>query len=191
MSSTNRGKERHKYDYYVTPIQPIKDFLQKFIATEQLGGGQDLLIADVCAGGDPVNPMSYPEAIKSLGLDEKLLTLDIREDSRAEVKGDYLEYAFKDEPDVIITNPPFNMALDMIRKALEDVKDGGYVAMLLRLNFIGSKGRKSFFDENMPKYLFIHHERISFTGDGKKDSIEYAHFVWQKNYKGDTKVFLL
>ena len=34
----------------------------------------------------------------------------------------------------------------------------------------------------MPKYCFVHHRRISFTDDRKTDSIEYAHFVWQKGY---------
>ncbi|HBF3986180.1 TPA: hypothetical protein KOD80_004273 [Clostridioides difficile] len=34
----------------------------------------------------------------------------------------------------------------------------------------------------MPKYIFVHNRRMSFTDDGKTDSIEYAHFVWQKGY---------
>ena len=62
----------------------------------------------------------------------------------------------------------------------KDVADGGYVAMLLRLNFWGSKARQDFFKNNMPKYCYIHPRRMSFTEDGKTDSIEYAHFVWQK-----------
>jgi hypothetical protein len=63
--------------------------------------------------------------------------------------------------------------------------------MLLRLNFFGTKIRKPFFTENMPKYCFIHHKRISFTNGGS-DSIEYAHFVWQKGHKTNyTKTYLL
>ena len=68
--------------------------------------------------------------------------------------------------------------------------------MILRLNFFGSQSRQKFFAENMPKYCFVHSKRISFFPEdfeldgkvykkGSTDSIEYAHFVWQKNYKQD------
>jgi len=36
----------------------------------------------------------------------------------------------------------------------------------------------------MPKYVFVHHRRISFTG-GTTDSIEYMHAVWQIGYKNE------
>ncbi|MDR2572281.1 MAG: hypothetical protein LBD23_18560 [Oscillospiraceae bacterium] len=64
-----------------------------------------------------------------------------------------------------------------------DVNDGGWIVMLLRLNFFGSKQRKPFWDKFMPRYVFVHHKRIGFTKGGGTDSIEYAHFCWQKgNY---------
>ncbi len=54
--------------------------------------------------------------------------------------------------------------------------------MLLRLNFFESKKRKEFFDKHMPEYSIVHHKRISFTPDGKTDSICYQHCIWRKNY---------
>ena len=107
-----------------------------------------------------------------------------REDSRAIIKGDYLKIdcktGYNNGYDIIITNPLFSLALEIIKKAIEDVKDGGYVIMLLRLNFFGSKKRYQFWQENMPKYIFVHSERMSFTDDGETDSIEYMHAIWQK-----------
>jgi 16S rRNA G1207 methylase RsmC len=41
--------------------------------------------------------------------------------------------------DMIITNPPFAIAQGIIEKSLEFCKGGGYVIMLLRLNYIGSQ----------------------------------------------------
>ena len=35
----------------------------------------------------------------------------------------------------------------------------------------------------MPKYVFVHNRRMSFAEDGKTDSIEYMHAVWQKGYR--------
>lgn len=109
-------------------------------------------------------------------------TIDIRNDSLAELKADYLIHNCKNKYNLIITNPPFNIAKEIIYKALDDVKDNGFVVMLLRLNYFGSKDRKDLWEYQMPKYTFVHHRRISFMDKGSTDSIEYAHFVWQKEH---------
>lgn len=181
MSSTNRSKarENHVADYYVTPIKSINDFLRKFHADYGTLGN---IILDPCAGGDDNNPMSYPSALHENGY-KSVNTLDLREDSLADMKNiNYLTHPLGYEPDCIITNPPFNIALDIIKKALSDVKDGGYVIMLLRLNFFGSKGRKPFWEDNIPMACYIHSERMKFLNTGGTDSIEYMHCVWKKGH---------
>jgi hypothetical protein len=179
VSSTNRNMERNDSDYYRTPIAEVERFLTEFnkVYGYHLNFGK---ILDPCAGGDNDYPMSYPEVLKTYNA--KVTTIDIREDSKADIKADYLQTDCKDKYDLIITNPPFCIALDIIKKALDDVKNGGLVVMLLRVNYYGSKDRKPFWDENMPEYCFVHHKRIGFTGNGKTDSIEYCHMVWRKGY---------
>jgi hypothetical protein len=192
MSSTNRSDSRdyHISDYYITPVEVIKEFLNKFIYLE--GKHVFKLVLDPCAGGDAHHPMSYPKALEDFGIKGNIVTIDIREDSLAELKSDYLTLDVKKQNfNVIITNPPFSHALEIIQKALHDVTDDGYVIMLLRLNFLGSKKRKPFWDANPPKYIFVHSKRISFFGNSNTDSIEYAHFVWQKNNKDTTKLFVI
>ena len=137
-------------------------------------------ILDPCAGGDLENEMSYPAAIKKYHDTDMYETIDIRRDSRASTITDYLTYELDYLPDMIITNPPFNIAINVIKKALADVQENGWVIMLLRLNFFGSEKRKPFWDEYMPRFAFVHHKRISFTQNGNTDSIEYCHFCWQK-----------
>lgn len=180
MSSTNRSKVRDKHiaDYYKTPTYAIEEFLNVFRDIECCFDGKKIL--DPCAGGDNTTQMSYPKILNKYGFNVD--TIDIREDSLADIKGDYLKINCKDKYDVIITNPPFNISLDIIKKAIDDVKDDGYVIMLLRLNYYGSDKRKDFFESIMPKYTFVHRKRMSFTDDGKTDSIEYAHFVFKKGY---------
>ena len=51
--------------------------------------------------------------------------------------------------------------------------------MLLRLNFLESKTRYSFFKGNMPKEILVLSERPKFFNN-KTDSICYAWFVWEK-----------
>ena len=186
MSSTNRSLSRdiHGSDYYVTPIDQIEIFLNQLLKYEpEILEGK---ILDPCAGGDQVNEMSYPTALCNFGVDIKNIdTIDIRSNSRSRLKQNYLTYNALEKPKLIITNPPFNIAMNIIEKSLKDVSENGFVIMLLRLNFFGGKSRKKFWDKNMPKYTFVHHKRMSFTEDKKTDSIEYAHFVWQKGLNPD------
>lgn len=187
MSSTNRSEARntHISDYYVTPIDCIRDFFHAWLSdmkeVEDFSVGHqinEMLFLDPCAGGDEKHPMSYPKFIKEeLGAD--CTTIDIRENSLADVKADFLTCPLP-EYDIVITNPPFNIAREIIERALEVVQDEGYVIMLLRLNFFGSKARKEFWDKQLPLYAYVHHRRMSFTDDGKTDSIEYMHAVWKK-----------
>lgn len=182
MSSTNRSDARNQHiaDYYVTPVPEIEKFLQEFekIYGYHLWHGK---ILDPCAGGDEHHDMSYPVCLEKYNRNH-IVTIDIRPDSRAETIGDYLQIDCKDKYDLIITNPPFNIALSIISKALQEVKTGGVVVMLLRLNFFGSKDRKPFWDKHMPEYCFVHHKRMSFLDKGGTDSIEYCHMVWRKGY---------
>lgn len=173
----------------MTPIRDIEKFLREFDQYETIFGDFPQVL-DPCAGGDSLHPMSYPTAIKNVFY-YPVDTIDIREDSLAAIKTDYLTYTPTKKYNVIITNPPFNMALDIINKALKDVSDGGFVIMLVRLNFFGSRARHSFFQDNMPKYCFVHHERMSFTDGGQTDSIEYCHMVWQKGYNRNTTQLVL
>lgn len=181
MSSTLRGYERHKSDYYITPIDRIEDFLKEFVKYEEKAFDKGVL--DPCAGGDSDNPMSYPTAIHNV-FKKQVDTIDIRDDSLAVVKADFTKIkSLSKQYYMIITNPPFDISKEIINKSLELVEPTGFVVMLLRLNYFGGKVRMDIWDSNMPKYCFVHNNRMSFTKDGKRDSIEYAHFVWQKGYK--------
>lgn len=221
MSSTNRSNARdsHVADYYVTPINDIELFLNKFNEVIPLQWNE-MKIVDPCAGGNEAitddegrlqeifHPMSYPTAIRNVFGKCSIDTYDIREDSLAENISNYLTTELENKPDIIITNPPFNQAVSIIEKALSDINEDGYVIMLLRLNFFGSKDRKPFFDKYMPEWCFVHHTRISFLdkkdsngyvvldneGNPKKgstDSIEYAHFVFRKNKPDYTKLMVI
>lgn len=202
MSSTNRGGQRETSDYYKTPVDKI---IQFFHALQQDCGPFDFVrhILDPCAGGTiDKETMSYPEAIMKSGMFPNVRgvdTLDIRPDSPAVLEGDYLKLdngGYTSDFQLIITNPPFSHALPIIRKALREVKPdlnrGGYVVMLLRLNFLGSESRQDLWRENPPHFIYVHAKRMGFLGHrtdlptktrNATDSIEYAHFVWWTGHK--------
>lgn len=199
MSSTNRGNSRdsHISDYYVTPLKPIRDLMEFLMGQEETRNmfQQALLfILDPCAGGDEKNPMSYPTVLKEYTFAQKGIvhTQDIREDSLAAKTEDFLMSKSDFQYDLIITNPPFNIAEEVVTKALDICTEGGFVIMLLRLNFFGSKKRENFWKNNMPILTVVHRERISFTIGGGTNSIEYMHCIWKKGVKQDyTKLSII
>lgn len=201
MSSTNRGWVRSVSDYYCTPQQPICDFIKKFIELEPqimewVSIRQDLKILDPCAWWDDTHDMAYPAVLFEYWANHNNInTIDIREDSGALYKADFLldnRERCKWYYDLVISNPPFSHAQQFIEKSLEYCKEWWFVVMLLRLNYFGSLQRKKFRENNMPKYAFVHHKRISFTDWRWFDSIEYMHCVWQKWYITDnTKLFII
>ena len=193
MSSTNRGGVREANDYYVTPIEQIKLFLNAWAADDWHEGFPFVSAMDPCAGGTIGREgMSYPLAMESLPHLFRYLgivhTIDIREDSCAASRGDYLTQSeHPGQYDIIITNPPFSIAQQVANKAFRDVKAGGFIVMLLRLNYLGSQERLSFWNRNPPYRIYVHSTRMKFNSHrtdipkrdrNKTDSIEYAHFIW-------------
>lgn len=124
------------------------------------------------------NSMSYPTVLSEWWIN--VVTNDIREDSPATYHKDFTQAQGADLYNMIITNPPFFLATEIILKSLELVRPGWYVIMLLRLNYFWGELRKEFWKKNMPIRCYVHNKRIGFTPDGATDSIEYCHVVWQK-----------
>lgn len=77
---------------------------------------------------------------------------------------------------VVISNPPFSLAMEIIQKSFQVTK--GHVIMLQRLNFLGSKKRAPFWWKYPPDVYVLGMNRPSFKVDGSTDSIEYGWFVW-------------
>ena len=190
MSSTGRSNARtkHKDDYYVTPPWVVREFMRAWRYTNDLGQAQFVL--DPCAGGDNVNPMTYPLVLQEWGIN--MITADLRPDSPCEFPGtNFLTANFGDlKFDAILTNPPYNLAQEFVERSYEVVKPGGWIVMLLRINFLGSQKRGPWFQQYMPHSVYTHSKRPGFYPKNWKelmpelkkkgtDSTEYAHFVWQ------------
>lgn len=83
--------------------------------------------------------------------------------------------------DLIITNPPFSKSIEFLTKSLYEAKT---VCYLQRLNWLGSKTRKDFWNTHIPDKIFVLSKRPQFMKEmGLKsgsDSTEYAWFIWDK-----------
>ena len=160
MSSKNRGSIPQENDYYPTPISAITPLL------DRIDFSRVTTFLEPCRGDDRILNLIPESKIKFW----------------AEIsKGrNYFDYKFEDI-DLIITNPPFSIAIEFLTKSLSE---GKTVCYLQRLNWLGSKARKDFWNSNPPSKIFVLSKRPQFKrelglGNGS-DSTEYAWFVWDK-----------
>ena len=176
MSSTNRGGQRSEADYYPTPAWCVHRLLEEV----DLPGGQWL---EPAAGTGMLI-----EAVNAIRRDIQWKAIELRDTCESALSGavgplgevsitDFLQVAPQDsgqEFTVIITNPPYSMAMPMIEHSL--AFQSRFVVMLLRLNFLASESRAKFMRQYSPD-VYVLPNRPSFSGRGT-DSIDYAWFVW-------------
>lgn len=86
----------------------------------------------------------------------------------------------------IITNPPFPLAAQIVRRALSVASDG--VAMLLRLQWLESAERYALFAETPPSLVAVFAERVPICEGGWDPDLSsataYAWFVWVRDRDG-------
>ena len=93
----------------------------------------------------------------------------------------------------IITNPPYKMALDFVKHALDVVPVGNKVAMFLKIQFLEGKVRSEFYKTNPPKRVYVASGRLNCAKNGefekyKSSAACYAWFVWEKGYAGKPEI---
>jgi hypothetical protein len=184
MSATGRSDVREKDDFYETPewctrailphLAPLPDVMH-MVLEPAAGNGA---IARVLLGSGPVLP-------------NRLVMIEVDDARAAECSAvgdchaaDFLEWARRpiigdacfDCFDLVITNPPYRLAVEFVRASLGLIRPGGEVAMLLRLNWLASQ-RRAAFHRTHPSDVYVLPRRPSFVR-GTTDATDYGWFVW-------------
>lgn len=85
-----------------------------------------------------------------------------------------------------VTNPPFNQAQKILERALETNMK---IAFLLRLSFLEpTLSRRKLLSKYPPSKIIVL-PRISFTEDGRTDSVTCAWMIWW--YKDDSPIVVV
>lgn len=151
MSATNRGAERMEDDAYPTPAWAVRRLLED-LRTRDI---PLRLWHEVTAGtGNIIRAVNDFESAQLGYAPVSWIATEINENATlAQVPrlstvrfADYLT-APAVRCDVAITNPPFSIAEDVIKKALTEAD---WVVMLLRMNFLGSDDRANWLRNEMP-----------------------------------------
>jgi hypothetical protein len=156
--------QRIEHDAYQTPIECVEKLLP-FISFH----GKTFFY-EPCKGEGNIFNLILP-------LVDKAFYSEIQQDA------DYLKAELPSRTDLIITNPPFNQALEFLQKSLNEADT---VIYLLRLNFFASQKRKVFWQNNKPTHVFVLSDRPSFTGNGT-DRTDYMWCAWDRGNRIKTK----
>jgi hypothetical protein len=184
MSSTKRGSKRSPADNYPTPAWVVHRLLEEVA----LPNGRWL--EPGVGNGDIVRAVHQKmEGAQFTGFDIRHTKFMKAAELQPEL-GDYfvgnllkpegrlLDIASGEKFAVAIGNPPFRLAAEFIDFSLHYAHT---VAMLLRLNYLGSDTRAAFMHRLCPD-VFVLPNRPSFRPSKRglltTDSIEYAWFVW-------------
>lgn len=88
--------------------------------------------------------------------------------------------------EAIITNPPYELATEFIRHALDATMGGGFVAMLLRTDFDHAASRSGLFGKcAIFSRKLVLTKRIKWFEDSKgQPSFNHAWFIWDWKHAG-------
>lgn len=180
MSATNRGLDRVKNDAYDTPdwlIDPILEEILPKSPTDVIISPYKIL-EPACGAGAIVKRIV---AIQNPPCTYETTCFDIEPRGCGEQQ-DFLTLTADTKYDLIITNPPFSLALEFVQKALELRRTtSSKVALLLRLNWLAGQKRAPWMRENTPSiYVTPRRPMFKVNKDGKlgSDATDYGWFVW-------------
>ena len=154
MSATNRGAERMSDDAYPTPTWAVRRLLEEIHPRIPRGRWHEVTAGtgNIIRAVNEWFGQSCSITWHATELHENSSLVECMPPSTATpipanvhftdyLKGPYIKC------DVAITNPPFSIAEDVIKKALTEAD---WVVMLLRMNFLGSDGRSNWLRNEMP-----------------------------------------
>lgn len=164
---------RRQNDFYPTPEWATRELLRH---VPQIGG----YILEPCVGDGAIARVIDGDnrVVYGSDIDPQMNCSFCGDATRRDFWAGVRETMFEGRIDWVVTNPPFNVASQIVPLAYEHSDKG--IAMLLRLSYLEpTEDRGAWLNEHPPTGLIIL-PRISFTGDGKTDSVTCAWMVWDK-----------
>lgn len=168
---------REKDDYYPTPPQGTEALLR----VEKFDG---VIWEPACGAGD------MSRVMENSGY--RVISTDLVARGYGESRVDFLMELKTLAPN-IVTNPPFKMADDFARHALQLAT--AKVCLLCRIQFLEGVERRKLFDTTPPARVWVFSWRLPISrgeikpaADRKGSMATYAWFVWDSDHAGKTEL---
>ncbi len=169
QSLVGTSEGRGEFDYYPTP--PVAT--EALLSVEKFHG---LIWEPACGDG------AICRVLEAHG--HKILATDLIDRGYGEGGHDFLTSPYRATS--IITNPPFKLAEQFVRRALDHTSDK--VAMLCKLQFLEGVKRKEMFETTPLKTVYVFSKRLTMTRNGETmgnaGMICFGWFIWQHGYSG-------
>lgn len=169
-----KKEKRRENDFYPTPIE-CTIALVEFLKIENMN------IWEPCCGNGAIS--------KILSIKNNVYSSDLNDYNFGESGIDYLKCKKEKKFDAIITNPPFYIASEIIKKA---ISESDIVCMLLKSQYWHSQSRYKLFMKNIPSYILPLTWRPNFAPDRGSAPIMEVHWtVWIKGNSNSKYIPLL
>ena len=180
LAGGNPENGRVENDYYATNPKAVEMLLMKYpfhAAT----------ILEPCVGGGHI-----ANAINNFFTNKRVITgLDLVDRGYPNtIVQNFLTWETDRKFEGIITNPPFSLAQEFIKKGMELLTDDGQMAMFLKIQFLEGAKRKEFFEKYPPKYIYVFRNRMATWNNGNEvdpntgkrwaTTMCHAWFIWEK-----------
>ena len=181
-ASNHSDKEREQNDFYATDPHALDIFLNK-LDQDNIKLHENIW---ECACGTG----HLSEVLKKRGFN--VYSTDVIERGYGIGNIDFLKQSLKFNGD-ILTNPPFKYAEKFVEKAMSLLKNGYYLILFLKIQFLEGQKRKDLFKQYPPQYVYVNSKRQLCAMNGefekyKSTAICYCWFIWEKGWKGETIV---
>lgn len=165
MSSTARGRARENLDFYPTPAWAVDLILDRLNVGHgwqclEPAAGNGAIVKRLLARGVRREHVAATEIDATRAEMVRAIVPDVRCEDFIAPRPPGL--AWTGAYNLIITNPPFALAADFARVAIDMAGDRGTSALLLRLNWLGSQERAAFHRAH-PADIFLLPKRPEFT----------------------------
>lgn len=175
----NHKYDREECDLYTTP----KIAVDKLLEAERFSH----TIFEPCCGTGSISDVLINNGYEVICND----IIDRGYDKQTSIC-DYLKLSVKNSCD-IITNPPYSLAEQFVRKSLEISDEGTKIAMLLKLTFLEGQKRRKLFDVFPPSRVYVFSKRIRCNKGGQESeeqsAVCYAWFIWVKGQYGIPQIY--
>lgn len=186
QSTTNKAEN----DFYATDPKTVDIFMQR--------ARKDGLFSDMvghtiweCACGDGNIAKKMMEYFSCT-----VLATDLVYRGYGEGDVDFLTSNMRAK--MIITNPPFSLINDFIKKGLEQTDR--YLVLFAKIQTLETVQRKNIIEKSPLKYVYVHSTRQATWKNGEKldpngkkwaTTMFLAWFVWDKAYEGEPVIRFL
>lgn len=165
-----RTHKRKEADFYPTPSDvtvALFDYLSLKPGTR--------VLEPACGDG------ALSKVAEFYGFDVTSSDIRVEPSIYGEMGVDFLSQSYPEKFDWMITNPPFNLAIEFATKGLDVSRN---CAMLLKSQFWHAKSRRDFFMENRPSKILPLTWRPAFleAERGKSPLMDVMWVIWTEGY---------